>query len=330
MIGKVFVAGFMLVSLSLSSSNTAFAQTAEPLPSFEVASIKPAAPMQPGRMMIGTRGGPGTSDPGQMTFTNNSLRDLIQNAYDVKSYQITGPSWIETERFDILAKVPKNTPKEQAKLMLQSLLADRFKLVLHHSSKELPMYALVVAKNGPKLKEAAPEPAPTPGEDAPGGPGISPGSGRITVGKDGVPQFPHGAPRGAMMMTMGGMNGTMHMGAKAQTMARFAETLNMQVDRPIVDMTGLTGKYDIALEFAPDFGRMQTKMAAMGGGGMMVQGSGGEGPGGGPAASPDGPGAGGPTIFSALQEQLGLKLEPKKGPVDILVIDSANKVPTEN
>src|SRR5258708_40362887 len=109
MIQKVFVAGFMLVSLSLSSSNAAFAQTPEPLPSFEVASIKPAAPMQPGRMMIGTRGGPGTSDPGQMKFTNNSLRDLIQNAYDVKSYQITGPSWMETERFDILAKVPKDT-----------------------------------------------------------------------------------------------------------------------------------------------------------------------------------------------------------------------------
>lgn len=81
--------------------------------SFEVASIKPAAPMPPGRMMIGMRGGPGTPEPGQMTFTNVSISDLIQNAYDVKSYQISGPGWLESERFDIEAKVPAGTTKEQ-------------------------------------------------------------------------------------------------------------------------------------------------------------------------------------------------------------------------
>src|SRR5665213_1440042 len=99
--------------------------------SFEVASIKPAAPMQGGRIMIGSRGGPGTDDPGQMTFNNASIGDLIQSAYNVKSYQVTGPGWLETVRFDVIAKVPAGTTKEASRIMLQHLLADRFKLVLH-------------------------------------------------------------------------------------------------------------------------------------------------------------------------------------------------------
>jgi uncharacterized protein (TIGR03435 family) len=116
--------------------------------SFEVASIKPAPPAQSGRIMTGVRGGPGSDDPGQMTFTNASIGDLIQNAYDVKSYQVTGPGWLETARFDVIAKVPAGTTKENSRIMLQHLLADRFKLVLHRSSKEASIYALVVRRGG--------------------------------------------------------------------------------------------------------------------------------------------------------------------------------------
>ena len=94
---------------------------------FEAASIKPAAPMEPGRMMIGMRGGPGTPSPGQMTFINVSIAQIMQKAYDVKSYQISGPDWMSSARFDISARVPAGTTKAQFNVMLQSLLADRFK-----------------------------------------------------------------------------------------------------------------------------------------------------------------------------------------------------------
>src|SRR5580704_13504998 len=104
---------FVSSSLLISCIGVAFAQKA-PLPSFEVASIKPAAPMREGMFMVGMRGGPGKPDPEHMTFTNVSLKDLIQDAWDVKSYQVTGPSWLESVRFDISAKVPAGTTKEQS------------------------------------------------------------------------------------------------------------------------------------------------------------------------------------------------------------------------
>jgi uncharacterized protein (TIGR03435 family) len=257
--------------------------------SFEVASIKPAAPMQDGRIMIGAHGGPGTDDPGQMTFNNISIGDLVQSAYDVKGYQVTGPDWLQTARFDVNAKVPAGTTKEDSRIMLQHLLADRFKLVLHRSSKEASIYALVVAKGGPKLK------ASTLPEVAPGGP-----------------------PRGMKMMVA--PNAKMRIVAEGATISKLIDALGLQVDRPIVDMTGLTGKYDITLEFAPDQATLQAKMAAMGvppppPGGVS------------PTMPDDGPMA---SLFTALPEQLGLRLEARKGPVELLVIDSVEKTPTDN
>lgn len=258
--------------------------------SFEVASIKPAAPMQSGRIMIGMRGGPGTDDPGQMTFTNASIEDLILSAYDVKSYQVTGPNWLETARFDVNAKVPAGATKAESRIMLQHLLAERFKLVLHRSTKEASIYALLVAKNGPKLKESAAEQVNQPG----------------TV-------------RGGMTM-MVAPGGRMRMVAQGTTLPKLVDALGMQVDRPIVDMTGLTGTYDITLEFAPDPAILQSKMAAMGMPPPPPDG-------GSPSVQDNGPLA---TIFTALPEQLGLRLEARKGPVELLVIDSVEKTPTEN
>ena len=272
---------FVIACLSL---RIVFAQ------SFEVASIKPAAPMQGGRIMIGMRGGPGTDDPGQMTFTNASIADLIQSAYDVKSYQVTGPGWLETPRFDVIAKVPTGTTKEASRIMLQHLLADRFKLVLHRSTKEASIYALLVAKGGPKLKESTTEQVSEPG--------------RV---------------RGGMTMMIA-PGGRMRMVAQGTTIPKLVDALGMQVDRPIVDMTELTGTYDITLEFAPDPAIMQAKMAALGVPPPPPDGVS-------PSLADNGPLA---TIFTALPEQLGLRLEARKGPVELLIIDSVEKTPTEN
>ena len=316
-----------IASLSLFGFSAVCAQTADPLPSFDVASIKPAAPMTPGRMMIGFRGGPGTGDPGQMTFNNVSLKDLIQTAWDVKAYQIAGPNWLESERFDITAKVPKGATKAQSRLMLQNLLEERFKLKLHHSTREMPIYALVVAKNGPKLKESVDDPNAPPAPDFPPRDGLG---GKPAQYADGGPLIrkgdpatgPPAPPRGAMRMMIN--NGRMKMNSDGQTMAGLIDMLGTQVDRPVVDTTGLKGKYDIFLEFAPDMALVQSKMAALGA------------PPSGPAAGRGGPDADSPDgqnvpgIFTALQEQLGLKLDPRKGPVDLLVIDGAEKAPTAN
>jgi uncharacterized protein (TIGR03435 family) len=278
--------------------------------------------------MVGIRGGPGTPDPERWTFTNMSLQDLIRTAYDVKPYQVSGPAWLESARFDVTAKVPAGATAQQSRLMLQNLLSERFKLVLHHSAKDAPIYALVVAKNGPKLKESVdddPNPAVEPNATPPGGPERPE---RLTIGKDGMPQLPPGAGRGGgrggavMMMAPGGR---MRMIANKSTLAKFADTLSMQLDRPVVDMTGLQGSYDITLDFAPDPAIMQARMAAMG----MPPPPGGGPDGAGPGAGAQDPG-GAATIFSALPDQLGLRLEARKGPVDLLVIDSALKTPTGN
>lgn len=288
--------------------------------SFEVATVKPTAPPAVGNMrfMIGMSGGPGTPDPGRINFTGVSLKILLTRAYAVKGYQISGPNWLDSERFDIVAKVPPGATKEEFLVMLQNLLAERFKLTLHREKKELPMYALMVGKNGPKLKESvddpnakdveAPLPPPPPG-------------GRLPMGKDGFPQLPPGAAgRGGMMMMF--MNGRARMMANKRTMPEFADMLAQQLDRPVLDMTELKGKYDFKLDFDPE------GMGPMGRGGFVVGpgGPGGPGEGGAPAASaPEGV-----NIFAAVQEQLGLKLDQRKGPVDLLVIDHLEKVPTEN
>jgi hypothetical protein len=126
--------------------------------SFEVASLKPSGP----RSIRGSDGGPGSRDPERFTFGSATLRDLLFNAYrapqDDYHEQISGPGWIDTERYDIAVKMPRGTTKEQFQLMLQTLLAERFNLAIHHDTKVLPVYDLVVGKNGPKLRERSKAP----------------------------------------------------------------------------------------------------------------------------------------------------------------------------
>jgi uncharacterized protein (TIGR03435 family) len=312
----------MRAGLVVFTSCAAFAQPAENSPTFEVASVKPAAPITGNRIAVMMRGGPGTPDPGQITYSNVTLKNVLTNAYGVKSFQISGPGWLDTERYDIVAKLPRGATKEQFMVMLQNLLAERFQLTLHREKKDLPMYALVVGKNGPRMKESADDAAPKDGGPAADGPPPPPG--KLPMDRDGFPVMPGSMGRGATSMAL--MNGNARMTANGQTMARLAEMLSNQLDLPVVDMTGLTGKYDFTLYFAPE-GLMRML------GGLTPPPPGapppGEGGGGMPMAStPDGQSS--PNLLSALQEQLGLKLEQRKGPVDLLVIDHLEKAPVEN
>jgi uncharacterized protein (TIGR03435 family) len=310
----------MSAGLVVFASCAAWAQTAENSPAFEVASVKPAAPITGNRIQVMLRGGPGSSDPGQITYTNVTVKNVLTQAYGVKGFQISGPGWLDSGRYDIVAKLPRGATKAEFMAMLQNLLAERFKLTLHREKKDLQMYALVVGKNGPKLKESAQEAAPKEG-----GPVDGPAAtmGKLTMGRDGFPVLPAAmAGRGGMAMTM--MNGNARMTANGQTMAGLAEMLSGQLDLPVVDMTGLTGKYDYTLYFAPE-GLAGMRLP----GGLPPPPPPGEAGGGMPAASaPDA--QSNPNLFTALQEQLGLKLEQRKGPVELLVIDHLERAPIEN
>ena len=133
----------------------AFAQT-DAVPEFEAASIKPAPPPTNNMIRVMMRGGPGSDDPGRVDWNNVSLRQMVTDAFNVKDYQVQGPDWLGSQRFDVVAKIPAGTTKEQYRLMIQKLLTDRFKMTFHREQKEHAAYALVVAKGGPKFKESDP------------------------------------------------------------------------------------------------------------------------------------------------------------------------------
>ncbi len=235
-------------------------------PTFEVASVKPAQPHASG-------------SPFDVTIAGGIMAShvpagmLIQIVYNLKPFLIFGsPGWLDSEEWAIVAKPPEGTPPvnppkitPELRLRLQALLADRFHLVVHHETREMPVYALVVAKNGPKLK-------PPDGKNF----GLRMGRGVI--------------------LTTGGAK-----------IALLASLISNQFDRPVIDETGLTDAYSITLRWTPDP----------------------------PAAAPNQAqttstvDATGPSIFTALQEQLGLKLESKRKPVEVLVIDHIEH-PSEN
>jgi len=261
--------------------------------SFEVASIKPnhSGDM---RFFISWQ-------PGRFHADGMTVKFLITSAYDVKDFQVSGgPGWINSDRYDIDAKEPdaiaqtmeklsREQRRQLAEAMLQALLADRFQLKLTHGTKDLPAYALVVAKNGPKLQAAKPDETPPGPPPGPGGPG--------------------GHPHGPMMrMGRGELNG------QGVELSFLASVLSQQLGRQVLDQTGLKGNYDLTLKWTPEQGE-----------GMMLGGPGGGPP---PEGAPP-PDASGPSIFTALQEQLGLKLEPTKAPAEVLVIDHVEK-PSEN
>ena len=231
-----------------------FGQAKESL-TFEVASVKPSAALPQfggrGGVFFGpARGGPGTASPEQITWSNATLKSLLTTAYDVKNYQVNGPAWLDTERYDIVAKVPAGATKEQVNVMWQNLLADRFGVKLHHESKDFQVEELVVAKGGSKLKASAEDPN-APVSD-PGAPPVPPGPPKLD--KNGFPELI--APGMVNLMDDRSFDGptALRTVGKAQSLSEFATLLGNQLKHPVVDKTGLTGKFDFAIEYTPDLG----------------------------------------------------------------------------
>jgi uncharacterized protein (TIGR03435 family) len=296
----------------------AFAQTpAAAKLEFEVASVRPAGSLEAmaasGKLHIGMH-----IDGARVDIGGMSLADLIQIAYKVKRYQVTGPAWIAAQRFDIMAKLPEGASKDQVPEMLQTLLADRFKLTIHRESKDLAVYALIVGKNGPKLKESPPDEPPAPGDDPAASPDAMP---KVQVdGTKGA--VIKGGPTGTTKVQMGA-NGLMHFEMEKMQLSALAEFLSRFMERPVVDMTDLKGSYQVAMDLSMEDLRGAARSA-----GVVI-------PGGGPAGEPGkAPAEGasdpsGSSIFSNIQ-QLGLKLDARKAPLEMIVIDHLEKMPTEN
>lgn len=245
------------ILVALASTMLSSSQTTPTQPRFSVASIKPSASTDPRRYITGLQ-------HGDFKAVNYTLKDLIRLGWDVRSYQITGgPKWLDSERYNVEVRpeapfdVPgRNNEGDRAlRLMVQSMLTDRFKLKLHREKKEMGVYFLVIAKNGPSLKPSV--------EPADQGPHIQDGKGQLIVTK--------------------------------VDMSLFVRALSGEVERTVIDHTNLTGAYDAKLNWTPDLDVSE------------------------PADKS------GPSIFSALQEQLGLRLESGKALVDVVVIDDAEK-----
>jgi uncharacterized protein (TIGR03435 family) len=293
------------------TSMAAFGQPAAASPAFEVASVKPAEPSPDGRIFR-RQGG----DPGMVDYRNFTLKLLLARAYGLKDYQITGPDWLDAEGYNVQAKVPAGVPPDQIPAMMQTLLADRFQIKSHKETKILPVYALTVAKGGPKLKETDPDTAAAIQA-------MMAAAGRGEATPPPPPAPGKGPPPGAIIVQVT-QNGMTLKGA--MDMTRLVMALSNSVDRPVIDSTDLKGIYDIELTFMPD------ESSNFNRGGIRSMPSGGGGPPGGAGDARIGP----PpinepvgNIFQALQS-LGLKLESRKDRIETLVIEHANKAPTEN
>ena len=230
-----------------------------PVSAFDVASVKIGGPIQGDTYNINT----GRILHGVLTLGNATLSDCLKFAYSLTTdAQLAGPEWIREKsyRFDVMAKAAPETPQAQLLMMLRTLLAERFHIVVHMEQKEMTHYQLVVGKNGPKLTES-------------------------TVEQD--------AARGAARLD--GIT------SNRMDMNKFAMLMSRMTRMPVLDRTGLKGAYQVNVQWAPEdpMGKI--------------------------AENPVGP-----SIFTAFQEQMGLKLESKKGPVEVLVVDHAEKVPVEN
>jgi len=243
------------VSVCLLLSMTSIAAYAAEQPAFAVASIRPsAAPVQY------EHDGRTETTPGNLTMRDVTAATCIKWAYGVQDSQISGPEWLQQEHFDVIAKADGPVADDRLKLMMQTLLANRFGLTFHRQSRELPAYALTIAKSGHKLKESVGEGKPYR------------------------------------------QNSDMGTVAKFTTMQEFGDFISGPLQTPVVDMTGLTRRYDFAIDFTP---YVQAEVEA--------------------GRKPDAVGI----LIAALQGDLGIKLESKKESVDVLVVDHIEK-PSEN
>ena len=269
-------------------------------PTFEVASVK--------ANKTGGAGGSFVMPPGRFTATNIPLKVLVTNAYQLSFFQVVGgPDWVSTDRFDIAARAPEGTPPVQTRAMVRTLLKDRFKLVVHMETRDTPIYALVRARAddrlGPNLKPSTTDCAPIRAQRAAAIAEVS----RARGGRVPVPPAPGPNEPVVCQMRVSGRGGaTLSYRAGNITMSALANALRTYVGREVVDRTGLAGEFDFDLQFAPPptTGSID-------------------------AGIPVAPLDDAASIFTALQEQLGLRLESTRGPVELMVIDSAER-PTDN
>jgi uncharacterized protein (TIGR03435 family) len=263
---------------------------------FEVATVKPAVPggalgripaeilNGPGGEQIRFGGGPGTSTPNRIDYVGVTLKSLLQRSYDVKADQVSGPDWIEDERYDIVATMAPGTNAEQLRLMLQQLTMERFQISMHRETKTMRVYLLTVAKGGSKLKP--PQKIQVYPDDEEGK------AARTKQMRERLQEMIARREATGPFSTFS---------LASSTVAKFVQTLSSHVDRPVVDRTGLDGLYSFALDWVPDSARARANAPLTG-----------------------------PSIYVAVEEQLGLHLEPENQQTEILVIDKAEKVPTSN
>lgn len=297
----LLAAGFLaFASASLAAQFVSMGSTPDPkgvvspVPSatFDVASIKPQSPSPDGRMMTMVK----FPTNGHFTGAGLTVKGLVCIAYGLSDFQVAGgPSWIDSDRFDVEAKPDPALEEQLSKMtkdqatvvehqMMQALLADRFKLALHHETKELPTYALVVAKGGPKFKETKPDDA-------------SPDTANSSA---------HPSPKGSFRMSFD--SNAFVITANGMTLDALVNQLGFQMHSTVQNQTGLKGNYDFTLRFTPEDARTGIPD-----------------PGGSAGASDNA----GISVFAAVEDQLGLKLESKKSPVDVVVVDHLEK-PSEN
>jgi uncharacterized protein (TIGR03435 family) len=295
---------------------------------FEVATIKPSAPLDRAKLLTGQAHLGMKVDGARVDIGYFSLSDLIRAAYAIKPYQLQGPGWMNDQRWDVQAKLPEGAAKEQVPQMLQALLAERFRLEVRRASTEHSVYALVVGKNGAKLKEAEAEP-PATAADAPAGRGeMVLGEGENQVRISPAPGGGRGATvssaKFGQMKILPGEEGTLIMQFSRMGMADLADMLSPFVEKPVVNDTGLKERYQVELELKmPDLMKMA---AGLGMAGMMDAAHGGRGQGQNPAADASDPST---SIFSAV-EKLGLKLDSRKAPLETITVERLEKTPTEN
>lgn len=282
----------------LGAAASSFAQNS-PRPEFEVATIRPSAQALQDGATAGVR-----IDGAQVRCALLTLKDYIGIAYRVKLYQISGPDWLGSDRFDIAATLPPGVPTSQIPEMMQGLLEERFQVKIHREKKDFPVYALEVAKDGLKMQESAPDPnAANADPKAPLG----------ITGQGSVQGISVNLGRGSSYTFSNDK-----FEAKRVTMAALAGILERFMDRPMVDMTDLKGSYDFALDLTPEDYRAMLVRAAVTAGFTLP-----------PQALRLLDGASLPSLFDAMQK-LGLKLDARKAPLDLLVIDAAQKAPTAN
>jgi uncharacterized protein (TIGR03435 family) len=276
---------------------------AQDKPEFEVASIKSAPPLVGGSQVnIGVH-----VDGAQVNITSLSLKDYLRTAYQVKDFQIVGPDWMGQERYALSAKLPSPDMRNKIPEMLQNLLIERFKIKLHRESREFPVYALVVAKGGPKLKEAAAETeAPSSGPSSDGG-GVNV---NVNAGQAGVR-----IDRGHGSFFAFGDN---QIEGRKLPMPDFVDILWRFTDKPVIDNTELKGAYDFVIKLTPEDYRAMLIRSAIAAGVALP-----------PEALRALEMSSGDSLTSALQV-LGLKLDSRKAPLDVIVIDQAEKKPIEN